>query len=622
MGTLNQKQTKGVPELTYEFFFAPLRTDTFQGRGKPPFGFALRVRQFPGRGKPAYRTGLTSRLGRANPPMSQGDTLREQRAYSPHGSVLLCVSFHQIFGVKLSMSDPNIGRLLSNRYQLQEIIGTGAMGRVYRANDILLGGVPVAVKFLALSVQNKKMRLQERFEREAKTCALLGQKSIHIVRVMDYGVDENSTPFYVMEYLQGKSLSQIIRQQNLSLPRFLSFVRQISLGLQCAHNGIPVDGKIYPIIHRDIKPSNMLVIQDASFGELVKILDFGIAKLLQSDSNHTNYYLGTLAYSSPEQMEGKELDNRSDIYSLGVMMFEMLTGKMPLMTSTHSFGAWYKAHHSQSPRSFAEVAPTLQLPTEVKDLVMSCLAKSPSDRPQNIAEILKVLTSLEQLYTSRTQQQSTTVPSSVPSLSSAKTDIEHKSKVSSQSSLSSDEIAQQASWPKNKPIADIVFPQFIRTDGQLTPALWVMLPLVEIQKRLISSRYNQFLFITVPHPMLLWITLLYNRKYGPKWLPYYLDLKTNIGQEITRLLTQTGYYRLLFFARETPNRCSHILLSTIASAQRQRLQQWVTMSQTLVSSAEPQLSKSLLKSEYEKIKPQILTKLQAIDTDSPFDLSG
>ena len=99
------------------------------------------------------------------------------------------------------------------------------------------------------------------------------------------------------------------------------------------------DDKICPIIHRDIKPSNLLVIADPSFRELVKILDFGIAKLLQSDNNHTNYYLGTLAYSSPEQMEGKQLDNRSDIYSLGVMMFEMLTGKMPLTAQTRSFGS-------------------------------------------------------------------------------------------------------------------------------------------------------------------------------------------------------------------------------------------------------------------------------------------
>ncbi|MEH2434385.1 MAG: serine/threonine-protein kinase [Nostoc sp.] len=515
------------------------------------------------------------------------------------------------------MSDPNIGRLLSKRYQLQELIGTGAMGRVYRAKDTLLGGVPVAVKFLALSIQNEKMRLQDRFEREAKTCALLGQKSIHIVRVMDYGVDDNNTPFYVMEYLQGQSLNNIIRKQGLPLPRFLSMARQLSLGLQCAHDGIPVEGHICPIIHRDIKPSNMLVIQDASFGELVKVLDFGIAKLLQSDGDHTKFYLGTLAYSSPEQMEGKELDNRSDIYSLGVMMFEMLTGKMPLTPSTHSFGAWYKIHQYQKPRSFAEVVPGLELPKEIEDLVMSCLAKVPRDRPQNITEILKVLASLEKPEHTRKIKQD--IQALVPA-TRVSNELEQKAKGDSRVSLSNDEIARAISWPQNKPVADIVFPQPINNNGELLPALWVMLPQEEIQKRLLCTRYNQFLFISIPHPMLLWITVIYNRKHGAKWLPYYLDLKTSLGQEIARLLQHTGYYRLLFFARETPNRCTHILHSSIASAQRQRLQEWVAMSNTLISSADSQISKSLLKSEYEKIKPQILAKLESIDTDSPYDL--
>jgi eukaryotic-like serine/threonine-protein kinase len=516
------------------------------------------------------------------------------------------------------MSDPNIGRLLGKRYQLQELIGTGAMGRVYHAKDILLGGVPVAVKFLALSIQNEKIRLQERFEREAKTCALLGQKSIHIVRVMDYGVDENNTPFYVMEYLQGHSLNNIIRQQNLSVLRFLSMARQISLGLQCAHNGIPVDDTIYPIIHRDIKPSNMLVIQDPSFGELVKVLDFGIAKLLQANSDQTKYYLGTLAYSSPEQMEGKELDNRSDIYSLGVMMFEMLTGKMPLVAPTHSFGAWYKTHHTQPPRTFAEVAPGLQIPKEVQNLVMSCLAKSTRDRPESINEILQVLESLEQRYRTHTIPQSNISTRTL----TIKAEIEPKVSLDLQVSLSQDEIARATCWPKNKPIADIVFPQSIDANGETLPALWIMLPQQEIIKRFVCKRYNQFLFITTPHPMLLWITVIYNRKYGAKWLPYYLDLKTSPGQEITYLLGQTGSYRLLFFARETPNRCSHVLLASIAPAQRQRLQQWVKTAKTLVSVADPQMSKNLLKSEYEKIKPHILAKLEATNTDSHFDLSG
>ncbi|MHC5670778.1 serine/threonine protein kinase [Nostoc sp.] len=516
------------------------------------------------------------------------------------------------------MSDPNIGRLLSKRYQLQELIGTGAMGRVYRAKDTLLGGVPVAVKFLAISIQNEKLRLEDRFEREAKTCALLGQKSIHIVRVMDYGVDDNNTPFYVMEYLQGQSLNNIIRKQRVPLPRFLSMARQLSLGLQCAHDGIPVDGTICPIIHRDVKPSNILVIQDQSFGELVKVLDFGIAKLLHSDGDQTKFYLGTLAYSSPEQMEGKELDNRADIYSLGVMMFEMLTGKMPLVASTHSFGAWYKIHHYQKPRSFAEIAPGLELPKEIENLVMSCLAKIPRDRPQNIAEILGVLASLEKPeHTPMLKQDSDTL---VPAITVSPKLVEQKTKADLHASGSNDEIARAISWPENKPIADIVFPQPIHTNGEVLPALWVMLPQEEIQKRLLCTRYNQFLFISIPYPMLLWITVIYNRKHGAKWLPYYLDLKTSIGQEIARLLHHTGYYRLLFFGREAPNHCTHILSSSIASAQCQRLQEWVAISNTLISSADPQLSKRLLKSEYEKIKPQILAKLEGIDTDSPHDL--
>lgn len=469
------------------------------------------------------------------------------------------------------------------------------MGKVYRANDIVLGGVPVAVKFLALSSQNKKIRLQERFEREAKTCALLSQKSIHIVRVLDYGVDELGTPFYVMEYLQGDSLSDVIHLQPLSLARFFSLVRQISLGLQCAHSGIPIDGEIYPIVHRDIKPNNILVIQDSSFGELVKILDFGIAKLLRVDSDQTNCYLGTFAYSSPEQMEGNELDNRSDIYSLGVMMFEMLTGKMPFQVDSHSFGVWYKAHQSQPPRTFATVAPRLQVPGAVENLVMSCLAKNPGDRPQSITEILQTLAFLEQeTGEAKANQVLTGVKST------------------ERTPLLTDE-CQQTSWPKNKPIADIVFPHSIRTNEQVIAALWVMLPQQEIQRRLQSRSYNQFLFVTFPHPMILWITVLYNPKHGSKWLPCYLDMKTRQGQEITRLLGEAGCYQLLLFARESPQCPDACLPSlTIAPAQCQQLQEWAKTSKISISSAAPQLSKNLLKNEFEKLKPQIARKLEGI----------
>lgn len=502
------------------------------------------------------------------------------------------------------MINPNINRLLANRYQMQQLLGIGGMGQVYLAKDTLLGGVPVAVKFLTLGNHSQQVQMQERFEREAKTCALLGQKSIHVVRVMDYGVDENGTAFYIMEYLQGASLSDIIHVQPLSLARFLSMARQISLGLQCAHQGILVDGVVCPIIHRDIKPSNIMVLDDTSFGELVKVLDFGLAKLLQAESNRTSYYLGTVAYSSPEQMEGKELDHRSDIYSLGIMMFEMLTGKLPLQPNTNSFGAWYEAHHCQLPCSFAAVDPRLQLPYELEELVISCLAKAPSDRPQSISEILQTLVSLEQRYGATSSANHRFEEANVNQAIASRKTIERVPSAF-------DEIYQHVSWPKDKPIADIVFPQIIHNKNEALPALWAMLPQQEIQKRLQSRRYNQFLFTTSPHPTMLWITVLHTREHGAKWFPYYLDLKIEQGQEITKVLGETGYYPLLLFARESSQKPTACLVLNIAPAQCQLFLNWVTISQKIVPPGTFQLSKSLLKQELEKLKPQILVKLEA-----------
>jgi serine/threonine protein kinase len=213
--------------------------------------------------------------------------------------------------------------LLANRYQLKQLIGSGGMGEVFLAEDILLGGIPVAIKFLSQSFANSKIK--QDFVREAHMSAGLSQKSLHIVRAYDYGVSQEGKPFYVMEYLNGKSLKDLIP---MHLPKFKTLLRQICLGLHCAHQGMNIDGKIYPLVHRDIKPANILVVPDPILGQLVKILDFGIAKFINYTDpvNTNNGFNGTLPYCSPEQLEGGELDSRSDIYSLGVMMFEMLTG--------------------------------------------------------------------------------------------------------------------------------------------------------------------------------------------------------------------------------------------------------------------------------------------------------
>ncbi|MGF1458187.1 MAG: serine/threonine protein kinase [Leptolyngbyaceae cyanobacterium] len=516
------------------------------------------------------------------------------------------------------MPDPNIGQKLADRYELMELVGQGAMGKVYRAEDTLLGGVIVAVKFLSQTLLTGKMR--DRFVQEATTCAQLGQNSIHVVRVTDYGVSQDDVPFYVMEYLQGESLSILIGHKSLPIPRFLGIIRQVCLGLKSAHDGIRVRGypQPVPIIHRDIKPSNILVTQDATLGELVKILDFGIAKLMQADSEQTNSFMGTLAYASPEQMEGKELDNRSDIYSLGILMYQMLTGQLPLRAASHSFGGWYKVHHTEQPRPLSELLPDTNIPAVLEKLVMGCLAKQPENRPQNIVEILKALDPLEQRYGGgiRIGQRIGATLSRVPIVSSPQKQLANSGQPELLTPTERD-ICQTATWPANKPIAEIVFPQLLSSSKGTLPTLWVMLPPAEIIKRLRGTRYNTFICTMSPHPMALWLTVLYSPKHGPRWLPCYLDIKSHAGQEITFHLGQSGEYKVLFFSTEEPQKCAHVVTCTIAEPQQHMLQRWVMSARAQHSVADPSFSKKMLKDELNNhMKEKILQQLEAIYPDN------
>ncbi len=503
--------------------------------------------------------------------------------------------------------DPNKDRLLANRYKLVELVGEGAMGRVYLAKDTLLGGVTVAVKFLSQTLLNQKMC--DRFEREATICAILGEKSNHIVRVRDYGVDEYDIPFYVMEFLKGESLSEIIQDEPLPLKRFLNLTRQICLGIECAHQGIIFKEELCAIIHRDIKPSNILVTQDRTLEEWVKILDFGIAKLSQSNQSQTHSFMGTLAYCSPEQMEGRELDNRSDIYSLGVMMYEMLTGDMPLLPESSSFGGWYIAHHESPPKTFS---PELNLPEALEKLVMQCLAKEPKDRPQSIAEIFKVLEQIESKQKSKELKRpvsSTTIVTPKP--------------VSNPKTYSNvEDFYLNLSWPQDKPQKKIVFPRLISTPEGEVASLFAMLDSQDLVNRKSSSRYNKFLFLSSPHPMLLWLTVLYNRQHGARWLPCYLDLKKTQGKKISQVLGKLGSYRILLFDLNKPEQCYKVITSTIAPEQRNLLKEWAHASQFLKKSNRATVSKKLLKQEYEKLKPKIVLKLEATHTGYSTNLPG
>ncbi|BAY77310.1 serine/threonine protein kinase [Nostoc linckia NIES-25] len=496
--------------------------------------------------------------------------------------------------------DNYIGQLLNNRYLIRDLIGKGGMGRVYLAEDTAKGGMAIAIKILSLSLSNQHM--SQRFAREIFIGAQLGRKSKHIVRILSYGVTEDKIPFYVMEYLQGKNLKQILKVKPLTISQFLDLSIEICLGLQCAHQGISLKGEIYPIVHRDIKPENIFLTQDSKHGEIVKILDFGIAKFLteRSGMTLTDSFIGSLPYCSPEHMEGRKLlDVRSDIYSLGVLMFEMLTGKHPFQTKSNSFGSWYQAHRFQMPPTFEEVNPQVKIPQGLQKILMSCLAKEVSDRPQNINQILdelaKVNSQLEDTsYTPRNNVEISSDMQLVPA------------------TLLSEKECLQKNWPKNKPVAPIGFPHLLHTPQRPIPTFWAMLPKKEIVKFLDKVHSTEFITKMNVYPMLLWVTVLYDAEPSlTKWLPYFLDLKDNKGQNIARSLAEVGYYHLLFFPLEDPNRCSHVTTLSLTANQRQQLMDSLSTNQQFNESILPQEAKNILKIEYEKLKFDILRKLVA-----------
>ena len=172
------------------------------------------------------------------------------------------------------------------------------------------------------------------------------------------------------------------------------------------------------------------------------------------------------------------------------------------------------------------------------------------------------------------------------------------------------DVCSAEAWSSDKPQQKIVFPHLIDTSQETIVSVCAMLENEEIVQLGACTRYNQFLFMGTPHPMLLWITVLHSRQYGPCWLPCYLDLKLTMGKQVVRLLSQSGNYRVLLYALNEPQRPKNVMIFTIASNQRKRLQDWADTSQVIPAN-QPQVTKKLLRQELEKLKPKILLKLQA-----------
>jgi serine/threonine-protein kinase len=267
-------------------------------------------------------------------------------------------------------ADCNVGRVLRGNYRIEARIGEGGMGTVYRGLQLSINR-PVAIKLLSTFGNNVELR--KRFQREAESTAQLDTP--HIVRVIDFGVTEQGELFLIMELLKGMDLSQHLEKvTRMASAEAFEVCQQVLEALVEAH------GKC--VFHRDIKPSNIFLCMSPGGAPKVKLLDFGIAGLdpsaKKSKLTLTGRLLGTPAYMSPEQAQGLELDARTDLYSLGIALFEMLTGELPFDAITPP--QFLIAHMSHTPRRLPAIGLPAAKHSGVQSLLDKLLAKAPEER--------------------------------------------------------------------------------------------------------------------------------------------------------------------------------------------------------------------------------------------------
>lgn len=272
--------------------------------------------------------------------------------------------------------DPLIGLTLDEKYLLEEKLGVGGMGTVYRARHLLIDRV-VAVKVLNQRFVEDEAA-KARFRREAKAAGRL--RHINAVSVTDFGQTSDGYVYLVMELLEGKTLQSLLaRNGPLDLAHAVSIVLQVSSAVAAAHEA--------GIIHRDLKPANIFIVQRSDVPTVVKVLDFGIAKLaadsLDDEDKMTltqvGAMIGTPRYMSPEQCNGDPLTPAADVYSLGVILYEMLTGAVPF--SGLSPLAIAMRHSTEAPRRPTEFVSSI--PESLEQVVLHALEKKPEDRPPN-----------------------------------------------------------------------------------------------------------------------------------------------------------------------------------------------------------------------------------------------
>ena len=256
------------------------------------------------------------------------------------------------------------------RYQAFEVLGVGATSRVVRGFDPMIGR-PVALKLFPPEIAQGEAR--ERFLREARVVGQLSHPNI--ITLHDMGIDESSeTPYLVMEFIDGMPLSRVLEKGTLPLPRASAWVAHAAEALEVAHRR--------GVIHGDVKPANILITMDGK----VKLTDFGMARVASREARDSSL-LGTPAYWCPEQIMGRPQDARSDIFSLGVVLYEIITGKRPF--DSDSLQGICNHVLSSTPNPVSRLQPSI--PAAFDEIVTACLAKNPDARMTSGDELAQLL---------------------------------------------------------------------------------------------------------------------------------------------------------------------------------------------------------------------------------------
>jgi serine/threonine-protein kinase len=338
-------------------------------------------------------------LARASP-AADGGLERTVRQATPHGTAApanSAIESVRTSGIDLdaalaSTSETKTGaplqqgEVIAKRYRIIEPIAAGGMGEVYRAEHIELGK-PIAVKVMRPHLSQDK-DFVARFKREAVAASAIG--NLNIIDVSDFGQTDDGRFYFVMEHLAGETLAHVVEAHGAQ-----GVERTVRLGLQVARALAAAHAK--GIIHRDLKPENVMVLQDRGHPDLVKVLDFGVAKVTRSMEpagvTTLGVVVGTPQYMSPEQASGLNVDARSDIYALGLMLYELLTGKQPFTAPTAQLVMSKQIHEAPPPLSAMKA--DLLLPRALEALVMDMLAKAPAARPQSMREVVERLEVIE-----------------------------------------------------------------------------------------------------------------------------------------------------------------------------------------------------------------------------------